>query len=197
MYKLYQAFGILLILLLSCTSQPEEISMEKRIPEDNNKSEDVQPGIEQELRQAFPDYEPKNTPDTVLDYRGSLYDEITTIPAPRLTNLPQLIKLLQEYEEKAKENPGYWEEGKIYLGADQDQYVPSDQELIYSDIGDRIQIVVRENQADDIKAVLKETGLGIKEIIYNKIGFWHADVMGSGRFFYATPPEEVRVLMGQ
>ena len=131
--------------------------------------------------ERFPDYKPKVSPDTVLDYRPQIGAELDKLPAAKLENLPKLVELLKEYREKSKENPGRTEEGNQILGADAQEYVPSDEELIQSEIGNRIRQIVAAAASGALKQ--KE-----RRVEYNAITFRHVDVMGSGRFFYASRP---------
>jgi hypothetical protein len=123
--------------------------------------------------ERFPDYKPKVSPDTVLDYRPQIAAELDKLPAATRKNLPKLLELLEEYKKKSQQNPGNTEEGNQILGADAQEYVPSNEELIQSEIGARIKQV-----ADALK----------QKVEYHAITFRHVDVMGSGRFFYASRP---------
>jgi len=131
--------------------------------------------------ERFPDYKPKVSPDTVLDYRPQIAAELDKLPAATPDNLPGLLELLEEYKQKSRENPGKTEEGNQILGADAQEYVPSDAELIQSEIGARINRVVAAAAPGSLKR--KE-----RQVEYGAITFRHVDVMGSGRFFYASSP---------
>jgi hypothetical protein len=131
--------------------------------------------------ERFPDYKPKTSPDTVLDYRPQIGAELEKLPAAKLENLSRLLDLLEEYKQKSKQNPGRTEEGNVILGADPQEYVPSDDELVQSEIGKRIKQVVDAAAPGALKR--KE-----RQLEYGSITFRHVDVMGSGRFFYASSP---------
>jgi hypothetical protein len=131
--------------------------------------------------ERFPDYQPKVSPDTVLDYRPQIGAELQKLPEATLENLAKLLELLEEYKKKSAQNPGKTEEGNQILGADAQEYVPSDEELIQSEIGNRIKQVVDAAAPGALKQ--KES-----QVEYGAITFRHVDVMGSGRFFYASSP---------
>ncbi|MEJ2664678.1 MAG: hypothetical protein P8107_11645 [Spirochaetia bacterium] len=80
------------------------------------------------------------------------------------------------------------------LGADMDQYVPSDEECMESEIGDRIAAIAAGMSPQELRALLKQQGKNVKKISYRKINYRHVDVMGSGRFFHADEPVEVFIL---
>ena len=131
--------------------------------------------------ERFPDYKPKTSPDTVLDYRPQIGAELDRLPAATPENLPRLLGLLKEYKQKSKENPGKTEDGNQILGADPQEYVPSDAELLQNEIGARIKQVVDAVAPGALKQEQRQ-------VEYGAIAFRHVDVMGSGRFFYASRP---------
>ncbi|MFH2076713.1 MAG: hypothetical protein ABIJ57_15445, partial [Pseudomonadota bacterium] len=107
--------------------------------------------------------------------------------------LPQLIQALKEHQVRASANPGEKRPGNVALGADPEEYEPSDEELIAGEIGQRIRRVVESTTKGDLERVLAGAGLKDDEIKYNEFSFRHMDVMGSGRYFYASDPAPVRV----
>jgi hypothetical protein len=124
----------------------------------------------------FGDYEPKRTPDTILDYAPQIADSINKLTEPEMKNLQNLILLFEKYQSAADSNPGHWEDGNIILGANQKEYRPSEKELILSVIGDRIKIILESEKP------LEATDF--YSINYKEFVITHVDVMGSGRFFY-------------
>jgi hypothetical protein len=145
--------------------------------------EDGQPAAKT-VEERFPDYRPKTSADTVLDYRPQISARLEKLPEASLGNLPGLIGLLEDYRKKSRRNPGKTEEGNVILGADPQEYVPSDEELIQSEIGERIRKVVQAASP----AALKKAKLTARQVEYGAITYRHVDVMGSGRFFYASSP---------
>ncbi len=144
---------------------------------------------------VFPGYHPKTTPDVILDFRPQLITKIYDLPEPKLENLPQLINLFDIYSQKAQQNPGQWVEGNMILGADPQEYNPSDQELILFEIGDRINEVLEVNTTEDIQKFLRENGIAPRKLEYKAFTFRHVDVMGSGRFFYVDVIRPVVIML--
>jgi hypothetical protein len=144
--------------------------------------------------EAFPGYKPKDTPDTVLDYRPKLREQLDSLPAPHIPSLPTLVKLLEKTKKDAEKNPGKWTEGRVMLGANAKEYVPSDDELVAAEIGDRVEKVVKHpGWTTQIRTVLNMAAVKVGSVTFKRFGFRHSDVMGSGRFFYVTGPDEVTV----
>ena len=147
--------------------------------------------VRSNFENIFPDYEPKRTPDTVLDFMPELAEEIGKIPEARLENLKELIQLLKIHQERAIKNPGQWIEGNILLGANPQEYQPSPDELIAGEIGDRIQVIINSGPREQIKTLLQNDIEKFKTLEYTRFTFIHVDVMGSGRFFYVDTMEKV------
>lgn len=144
--------------------------------------------------EAFPGYKPKDTPDTVLDYRPRLREKVDSLPAAHIPSLPVLLKLLEKTKKDADKNPGQWTEGRVMLGANAKEYVPSDDELLAAEIGDRIEKVIKHpGWTSQVRVVLNMAAVKVGAVTFKRFGFRHSDVMGSGRFFYATGPDEVTV----
>lgn len=148
-----------------------------------------------EENEIFPDYQPKTSPDLVTDFRPSISEIISTLPSNELQLLPELLDLYEKYQQIASKNKGNWEEGNIVLGAKPQEYNPSDDELILSEIGERIYFIVDQNEIDEIKKVLKKSKVKVNKISFTKFTFTHVDVMGSGRFFYVEDMKEYTILL--
>ncbi|MFW9864600.1 MAG: hypothetical protein ACFFEN_00745 [Candidatus Thorarchaeota archaeon] len=137
----------------------------------------------------FPDYEPKRTPDTVHDYlrnpKSIVYDVLNEIGEPSLKKLKTLIELFEKYQKKALENPGEYIKGNVAIGADPDQYYPSDEEILASELGKMIRNIIWANTKDEMGKYIKEENINVSIWEFNEITFRHVDVMGSGRYFYA------------
>jgi hypothetical protein len=152
-------------------------------------------------RDTFPGYQPKRTPDTIHDYIGtwtqrsgrSPDDVLGKIPVPTLENLVAIIDLFTKYKKAAAKDPGKTVPGNMILGADRDEYVPSEAELVASELGLAIASIVKINKPGAIAERLKSAKVRSKEITFAPITFTHADVMGSGRFFYARKGEPITV----
>ena len=142
-------------------------------------------------------YEPKVSADTVLDYRRSLEDRLRKLPPPTLDSLGELLKTLDTLQAAAAKNPGHQRQGNLPLGAEPNEYVPSDEELLISEVGDRIRSIAARTPPRQLTTRLNRVGFSGRFIEYNAIAVYHADVMGSGRFFYARRPTPVRVRLRQ
>ncbi|MHA1795735.1 MAG: hypothetical protein ACTSUK_06450, partial [Promethearchaeota archaeon] len=89
----------------------------------------------------FPDYTPKTTPDTIVDYlgeKGSRLLEELNLPSINLDNLGILVELFKKYKRLAMEHPGHFKPGNPILGGPLDEFVPSDDEHLLSEIGNAI-----------------------------------------------------------
>jgi hypothetical protein len=138
----------------------------------------------------FPDYKPKTTADTVTDYRSSVSGDIAALPS--ISNPAALALAFVEWKGRAAASPGASEQGAIQLGADPQEYRPSDAELVAAEAGDRLSAAL--NGADEatkasVAAVLPDAGARA----YKRFDFRHSDVMGSGRYFYASPPKDASI----
>ncbi len=140
-------------------------------------------------KELFSDYEPKTTPDTVHDYLRNpdsfVFEILEEIGQPSLEKLKTLIDCFIKYKTKAEHNSGGYQEGNIALGADPDQYYPSEEEILVSELGKMIKNVICSNSKKVVDKFKKRDGINSQTLIFNEIYFRHVDVMGSGRFFYA------------
>ena len=146
---------------------------------------------ETDYEDIFSDYEPKVTPDTMLDFMLKLGEDYYKIPDARLQNLVELINLLNIHQEKAKKNPGHWVDGNILLGAKPREYQPTRDELLASETGDRINEIINQEPKKQIRSLLQKEKLKLKQLEYTRFSFTHVDVMGSGRFFYVETIEKI------
>ena len=140
-------------------------------------------------------YEPKMTPDTVLDYRPHIAHQFKRLPPRSLNSLPQLISTFQRIKAMADKRRGRWVSGMTNLGANTREYRPSDAELLLAVVGNRIRSVIRRGSLGEINSRLVEKGIKLEQITYNRFNFRHADVIGAGRYFYCSPPKRVTVLL--
>lgn len=143
----------------------------------------------------FPDYQPKLTPDTAIDYMPQLAEEFKLIPEAKLEDLANLLQLFHQTKEKVLLNPGQWEDGNIILGAKEKEYKPTKDELLLAEIGSRIELIINSSDRDKITDGVQSQNINEKQIEFDRFTFVHADVMGSGRFFYVDQIENVAVLL--
>ncbi|HEV7692015.1 MAG TPA: hypothetical protein VGO52_14360 [Hyphomonadaceae bacterium] len=134
---------------------------------------------------------PKSTPDTVRDYRPAVSDQISALPP--VSDAAGLARSFLQWNGRASGSPGSYEAGAVQLGADERQYKPSDAELVAAEAGDRLSAAVNgADQAtkDAVNAVL---GTDASGRAYKRFDYRHSDVMGSGRYFYASAPKDASV----
>lgn len=148
----------------------------------------------------FPDYKPKTTSDTVYDYlrkpNSLVFKILEDIGQPSLEKLKKILDYFNKYKIAAEKNPGGYQEGNIAIGADPDQYYPSEEEILVSELGKMIKNIIDSNSKKAIDKIKKKEGIGSQTLVFNEIYFRHVDVMGSGRFFYAEekkPEIELRI----
>jgi len=109
-----------------------------------------------------------------------------------VSNPASLALAFVSWKDRAAASPGSFEQGGIPLGADPQEYRPSDAELVAAEAGDRLSAAL--NGADEttkaaVAAVLPDAGART----YRRFDFRHSDVMGSGRYFYASPPKDAAI----
>jgi len=140
-------------------------------------------------KKLFSDYQSKTTPDTVHDYLRNpdsfVFEILEEIGQPSLEKLKITIDYFIKYKNKAEQNPGGYQEGNIAIGADPDQYYPSEEEILASELGKMIKNIIDSKSKKIIDKIKKKDGIISQNLIFNEIYFRHIDVMGSGRFFYA------------
>ena len=139
------------------------------------------------------EFRPKLSPDTVLDYRPSLAERVAALPPAQLSQLGDLIAMLEGLKERAVARPGTWRVGPVYLGANTQEYRPSDDELLAAELGDRIRRIVGVADPEDVAEQLRRAGVRAGLIEYNRFEYRHADVMGQGRYFYASEPKATAI----
>ena len=148
------------------------------------------------IEDIFPDYEPKLTPDTAFDYISckAEYNKkniaiLHSISKTKLVDLKQLLNQFDQYLKKAKEKPGQYIDGNMILGAPPKEYIPSEAEIIVSELGKKIRRILHNNSIENIQNYKLKEGIENQTIKFKEIIFSHCDVMGSGRFFYAEKLE--------
>ena len=139
-------------------------------------------------KNLFPDYEPKITPDTIEDYQkkpSKVFEILGEIGVPHMSNLNSILSIFNKYQKKAKKNVGKYERGNVAIGAELDQYYPSEEELIVSELGKIIEQLIESYSKQQLKTLKLRHNISSQQIRFYEISFRHVDVMGSGRFFYA------------
>ena len=139
-------------------------------------------------KNQFSDYKPKITPDTIEDYLrrpSKVYEILGEIGSPHISKLNKILDLFNKYEKEAKKNMGKFEKGNIAIGADLDQYYPSEEALLVSELGKLILQLNESYSKQQLKTLKLRYKIKPQQIRFYEISFRHVDVMGSGRFFYA------------
>ena len=149
-------------------------------------------------RDIFPDYQPKRSQDTVYDYLrapdSKVFKILSEINPPTLKNLKFILSYFNKFKIEAEKNPGGTQQGNVALGADLDQYYPSEEEILVSELGKSI-IVIIESSSKQQREDLKEAeGISSQSLIFNEVLYRHVDVMGSGRFFYAEKQQRETII---
>ena len=122
-------------------------------------------------------------PATVTDYRASVAGDISGLPA--VGDAAALAAAYATWHAKAAASPGATEAGQIQLGADPQEYRPSDAELVAAEAGDRLSAALQG--ADEATKASVTTIVGDARA-YRRFDFRRVDVMGSGRYYYASQP---------
>jgi hypothetical protein len=196
-----------LIILVSACSKPTELASEANAVGGNPvpappvgaplpdvsvpdlSTPDAPSPVDEDVRASFPDYQPKTTPDTVLDFRAGVSADIGALPA----DAAGLAQAFVEWKAKAAAAPGTFEPGAQQLGADEQEYNPSDAELVAAEAGVRLSAMLSGADAATKEAVAAVLGSDPAARSYKRFDFRHVDVLGSGRFFYASPPKDASV----
>jgi hypothetical protein len=136
-------------------------------------------------------YAPKSTPDTVRDYRPGVSDQISALPP--VSDAAGLARSFLQWNGRASGSPGTYEAGAVQLGADERQYKPSDAELVAAEAGDRLSAAINGADQATKDAVIAVLGTDASGRAYRRFDYRHSDVMGSGRYFYASAPKDASV----
>lgn len=144
----------------------------------------------------FLGYRPKLTEDTWYDYRPDLLSRSPELPEFTLDTLPDLVSEFERLIAEARARPGSVEEGAAALGGNPKEYAPSDAELLVARFGDAFVKMLSEYDAEAVSAALAASGGAKRTLVYNRFTFRHVDVMGSGRYFYASDPIPTVIELG-
>ena len=136
----------------------------------------------------FLDYRPKRTPDTVLDYRPELSLAAEALPDFAAADVAVLADEMERLIAAARAKPGSFVQGNVALGANPQEYVPSDEELLAARFGDALAELLNAIEGKEIEASFEPGTPSERTLVYYRFIYRHVDVMGSGRYFYASPP---------
>lgn len=132
---------------------------------------------------STPSDTPAAGPATVTDYRPGIAGDISALPP--VSDAAALAASFLTWQGRAAASPGAMEEGAIPLGADPQEYRPSDAELVAAEAGDRLSAALQGADDATRAAVLQAVG---DTRTYKRFDFRRVDVMGSGRYYYASQP---------
>lgn len=124
-------------------------------------------------------------PATVADYRPAIAGDIAALPP--VGDAAALAAAYADWRARAGADPGGFEEGQIPLGADPQEYRPSDAELVAAEAGDRLSAALHGADEATIAAVAAAVG---EARSYRRFDYRRVDVAGSGRYYYASPPRD-------
>lgn len=117
--------------------------------------------------------------------------QIDNLPEVTFDTLPELFDRLRCMNHRAGRQPGAWVDGKLARGAKAREYAPSHAEIMAAAFGDRIGALIAATGRDVLERQWPENR--DRSIHYSRFVIRHADVMGSGRFFYSSAPIPVTV----
>ena len=134
--------------------------------------------------------------DTLTDYArardvNASRVMVTLPPAAMAESITPLLKLFEEYRMRATTTPGRYVKGQLQFGANEREYVPSTDELVLAEIGERLFFLMGTSSQSPIPTVqryLNETNKTLLNFSYNDFDVRHVDVMGTGRFYYVSKP---------
>lgn len=127
-------------------------------------------------------------PATVEAYRASVAGNIAALPP--VGDAPALAAAFVSWKERADSSPGAFEQGQVQLGADAQEYRPSDAELVAAEAGDRLSAAL-QGADEATKASVVAMLSGVRS--YRRFDYRRVDVAGSGRFVYASAPRETQL----
>jgi len=161
---------------------PPEIPAEElaAIAIEQGEAAPVEPAVE-----TAPDSASPSGPATVGDYRPSVSGEIGALPP--VGDAAALARAFADWRARAAAAPGAYEAGQVQLGADAQEYRPSDAELVAAEAGDRLSAALQG--ADEATRTAVATAIGDNRS-YRRFDYRRVDVIGSGRYFYASAPRE-------
>lgn len=127
-------------------------------------------------------------PATVEAYRASVAGDIAALPP--VGDAPALAAAFVSWKERADSSPGAFEQGQVQLGADAQEYRPSDAELVAAEAGDRLSAAL-QGADEATRASVAAALSGVRS--YRRFDYRRVDVPGSGRFVYASAPRETQL----
>jgi hypothetical protein len=124
----------------------------------------------------------------LLAYRPALRDRLVALPPPDLASLPALLDALDRWKHKLQIAPIGPATTRTMAGG-VISHESSDEELVISEIGRRIEQVLAHADPKEVEALLvrADRNGGINSS-YGKIVIHRADAAGTGPVYYADAP---------
>lgn len=137
---------------------------------------------------AAPSVDSPAGPATVTDYRAGVAGDLSGLPP--VGDAAALAGAFIEWRSRAASAPGGFEPGQVQLGANEQEYKPSDAELVAAEAGDRLSAALQG--ADDATKAAIASVVG-ENRGYRRFDFRRVDVVGSGRYVYASAPKDAQL----
>lgn len=146
------------------------------------------------------DYKPKLGADQITDLRPDLAGALAALPPTAPESTVPLLRLLQQYQRgeglpAAPPSRPAPSPRRIPGEPAVEAYDPTDQQLLISEVGDRLEWILEHHHPAKIVGQLQSAGWTSNHYDYQQIVIRHSDVIGSGRFFYADKPMDRRVML--
>ncbi len=125
--------------------------------------------------------------DTIGLYRSGVADQLPAQP----TDLSDAYQALGLLNNAAINNPGNWVDGAVELGAEPNQYRPSDQELLACVAGRDLVYALNGSTYNKIASQWRGAAQLPPAVSYKQFRFREVEVMGSGLQFHSSPPTEI------
>jgi len=127
-------------------------------------------------------------PATVTDYRPGIASDLASLPP--VGDAAALAGAFVEWRSRASASAGAFEPGQVQLGANEQEYRPTDAELVAAEAGDRLSAALNGADAATKAAIGATVG---DNHSYRRFDFRRVDVMGSGRYVYASAPQAAQL----
>lgn len=137
---------------------------------------------------AAPPGDAPSGPATVTDYRAGISGELSGLPP--VGDAAALAGAFIEWRSRAAAAPGGFEAGQVQLGANEQEYKPSDAELVAAEAGDRLSAALQGADEATRTAIAGVVG---ENHGYRRFDFRRVDVAGSGRYVYASAPRDAQL----
>ena len=132
------------------------------------------------------------TPTELSLFRPSLADRVAQLPPATTETLGALLDGFNAWKRRAAIAPLSGITKTTHV-AGVSSYEASNEELMLSEVGRRIEQVLSENPPAKVQAALETSGRTEIHLKYSRIDVHHVDVIGTGRVYVANPPLPVEI----